>query len=314
MRRSGGDAVARDDERPARDRGQLRRDMRRIGAKRPAHQVEPPPVLAAQREPEQDFAAAAHGKRVGKRAFDDFGGQRLDMFGAPARQAAAMLAIEVEILVQRDEGELPRGAQPEIIILDPEQPGVIAAERLGHARAIEETGADIVAIEQPFDRADARAAEFAPRIVDQREIGVSDVGAGLRYLILPVIALLFVEIATLTRMVRASTLEVLRQDYVVNARSKGLPEGAVIRRHVVKNAFAPTMTLMGLILGSLLGGVAVIETVFTLPGLGRFLVDGIYARDYAVVQGVLLFVAFVHIVVNLVVDLLYPVVDPRVRF
>lgn len=141
-----------------------------------------------------------------------------------------------------------------------------------------------------------------------------DVGAGLRYLILPVIALLFVEIATLTRMVRASTLEVLRQDYVVNARSKGLPEGAVIRRHVVKNAFAPTMTLMGLILGSLLGGVAVIETVFTLPGLGRFLVDGIYARDYAVVQGVLLFVAFVHIVVNLIVDLLYPVVDPRVRF
>src|SRR3546814_5523376 len=100
----------------------------------------PPPVLAAQREPEQDFAAAAHGERVGQRAFDDRGGQRLDMFGAPARQAAAMLAIKVEILVQRDEGEMPRGAQPEVIILDPEQPGVIAAERLGHARAIEEAG------------------------------------------------------------------------------------------------------------------------------------------------------------------------------
>lgn len=136
---------------------------------------------------------------------------------------------------------------------------------------------------------------------------------GVRYLVLPVTALLFVEIATIIRMVRASTLEVLRQDYVANARAKGLSEGAVIARHVVKNAFAPTMTLIGLILGSLLGGVAVIETVFTLPGLGRLLVDGIYARDYAVVQGVLLFVAFVHVAVNLIVDLLYPVIDPRVR-
>lgn len=141
-----------------------------------------------------------------------------------------------------------------------------------------------------------------------------NVREGLRYLILPVIALLFVEVAMMVRMVRASTLEVLRQDYVMNARAKGLPEREVIARHVVKNAFAPTMTLIGLMLGSLLGGVAVIETVFTLPGLGRLLVDGIYARDYAVVQGVLLLVAAIHVAVNLAVDLLYPVVDPRVRF
>lgn len=140
-----------------------------------------------------------------------------------------------------------------------------------------------------------------------------DFGEGLRYLVLPVVALLFVELATLIRMVRASTIEVFRQDYVVSARAKGLDELTVIRRHVVKNAFLPTMTLIGLILGSLLGGVAVIETVFTLPGLGRLLVDGIYARDYAVVQGVLLFVAFVHVAINLLVDLLYPAVDPRVR-
>lgn len=136
---------------------------------------------------------------------------------------------------------------------------------------------------------------------------------GLRYLILPVMALLFVEIGTLVRMVRASTLEVLRQEYVMHARAKGLSEGDVLGRHVLKNAFAPTMTLLGLILGSLLGGAAVIETVFTLPGLGRFLVDGIYARDYAVVQGVLLFVALLHVAANLLVDLLYPVIDPRVR-
>src|SRR3546814_11042085 len=100
------------------------------------------------------------------------------MFGAPARQAAAMLAIKVEILVQRDEGEMPRGAQPEVIILDPEQPGVIAAERLGHARAIEEAGADIIAMKQPIDRADARAADLIARIVDQQEIGLDDVEKG----------------------------------------------------------------------------------------------------------------------------------------
>ena len=141
-----------------------------------------------------------------------------------------------------------------------------------------------------------------------------DLAQGVRYLVLPVIALLFVEIATLIRMVRATTLEVLRQDYVMHARAKGLSEGQVLARHVVKNAFAPTLTLLGLILGSLLGGAAVIETVFTLPGLGRFLVEGIYARDYAVVQGVLIFVAAIHVAANLTVDLLYPALDPKVKF
>lgn len=83
-------------------------------------------------------------------------------------------------------------------------------------------------------------------------------------------------------------------------------------RHALPNAFAPTWTLLGLILGNLLGGIAVIETVFTLPGLGRLLVDGIFARDYPVVQGCLLFVAIMYVLVNLLVDLLYPVFDPRV--
>lgn len=135
----------------------------------------------------------------------------------------------------------------------------------------------------------------------------------VKYLIMPVFSLVFLEVATLTRMMRASAIEVLRQEYVTHARAKGLSEGVVLRRHVFRNAFAPTMTLLGLILGSLLGGAAVIETVFTLPGLGRFLVEAIYARDYAVVQGVLLFVAAIYVVVNLLVDLLYPVLDPRVR-
>lgn len=140
-----------------------------------------------------------------------------------------------------------------------------------------------------------------------------DFGRGIEYLILPVASIVFIELATLTRMMRASTIEVLRQEYITHARAKGLPESTVLSTHVFKNAFAPTLTLTGLLLGSLLGGVAVIETVFTLPGIGRLLVDSIYARDYAVVQGVLLFVALIYVTVNMLVDLLYPVFDPRVR-
>lgn len=136
---------------------------------------------------------------------------------------------------------------------------------------------------------------------------------GIRYLILPVFALLLGEMASLARMMRSSTIEVLRLEYITHARAKGLSESAVLWRHALPNAFAPVLTVLGLMLGSLLGGAVVIETVFTLPGLGRLLVDGIYARDYPVVQGVLLLVAAVYIVTNLVVDLLYPIFDPRVR-
>lgn len=136
---------------------------------------------------------------------------------------------------------------------------------------------------------------------------------GLKYLILPVVALLLGEMASLTRMMRSSTIEVLRLEYIMHARAKGLPERTVLWRHALPNAFAPVLTLLGLVLGSLLGGAVVVETVFTLPGLGRFLVDGIYARDYPVVQGSLLLVAAIYVLTNLLVDLLYPVFDPRVR-
>lgn len=136
---------------------------------------------------------------------------------------------------------------------------------------------------------------------------------GLTYLALPVIALLLGEMAALTRMMRSSTIEVLRLEYIMHARAKGLPERTVLWRHALPNAFAPVLTLLGLMLGHLLGGAVVIETVFTLPGLGRFLVEGIYARDYPVVQGALLLVAAIYVLSNLLVDLLYPVFDPRVR-
>lgn len=136
--------------------------------------------------------------------------------------------------------------------------------------------------------------------------------AGLLYLVLPIMTLVIHEMGVLIRMARASTLEVLRLDYITHARAKGLSESAVLWKHAFKNAFGPTWTMIGLILGNLLGGIAVIETVFTIPGLGRLMVDSIFQRDYPVIQGCLLVVALSYVVVNLIVDLLYPLFDPRV--
>ncbi len=135
---------------------------------------------------------------------------------------------------------------------------------------------------------------------------------GLVYLVMPIMTLFLHEIGVLLRMARASTLEVLRLDYITHARAKGLSEMAVLWRHAFKNAFGPTWTLIGLVLGNLLGGIAVVETVFTIPGLGRLLVDSIFARDYPVIQGCMLFIAFTYVLVNLVIDLCYPLFDPRV--
>lgn len=139
-----------------------------------------------------------------------------------------------------------------------------------------------------------------------------NITGGLLYLIMPVATLFLHEIGVVMRMARASTLEVLRLDYITHARAKGLSESAVLWRHAFRNAFGPTWTLIGLLLGNLLGGIAVVETVFTIPGLGRLLVDSIFARDYPVIQGCLLVVAVVYVLVNLIVDLLYPIFDPRV--
>lgn len=144
-------------------------------------------------------------------------------------------------------------------------------------------------------------------------VSITDnVVGGIIYLIMPIMTLFLHEMGVILRMSRASTLEVLRLDYVTHARAKGLSERAVLARHVFRNAFGPTWTVIGLILGNLLGGIAVVEIVFTVPGLGRLLVDAIFARDYPVIQGCLLFVAGCYVLVNLFVDLLYPIFDPRV--
>lgn len=139
-----------------------------------------------------------------------------------------------------------------------------------------------------------------------------NVKAGMIYLTLPLMTLVLHEIGVIVRMARSSMLEVQRLDYITHARAKGLTERAVLWRHAFRNAFAPTWTLLGLILGNLLGGIAVVEVVFTIPGLGRLLVDAIFARDYPVIQGCLLFIATSYVIVNLIVDLCYPVFDPRV--
>lgn len=140
-----------------------------------------------------------------------------------------------------------------------------------------------------------------------------DLGRGLIYLIMPVIALALTDIGGLTRMMRSSALDVLRLEYVTHARAKGLSEGQILWGHVFKNAAGAPLTMLGLALASLLGGAAVTETVFSLPGIGKLIADAIYARDYPVLQGALLLIAAVYVVVNLAVDLLYAVIDPRVR-
>lgn len=136
---------------------------------------------------------------------------------------------------------------------------------------------------------------------------------GLSYLLMPVTALALIETGVIVRMARSSTIEVLRLEYVTHARAKGLGERTVAFRHVLKNAMAPTWTMIGLTLGSLLGGAIVTETVFTLPGLGRLMVDSIFARDYPVIQGCMLLITAIYVVVNLLVELCYPLFDPRVR-
>ena len=142
---------------------------------------------------------------------------------------------------------------------------------------------------------------------------VDNFWAGVAYLIMPVATLVLIESGSVARMARASTIEIARLDYITHARAKGLSERQVMWRHAFRNAFAPTWTLIGLILGSLLANIAVIETVFTIPGLGRLLIDSIYARDYPVVQGCLLFIALIYVAVNLAVDAVYPLLDPRVK-
>jgi len=136
---------------------------------------------------------------------------------------------------------------------------------------------------------------------------------GLRSLALPAITLGLALAAVITRTLRSSMLEALSEDYIRTARAKGLSDGAVIRRHALKNALIPVVTVLGLQLGTLIGGAVITEYVFALPGVGRLVVDAVFARDYPLVQGVVLLIAVGFILSNLMVDLLYGWIDPRIR-
>jgi peptide/nickel transport system permease protein len=137
---------------------------------------------------------------------------------------------------------------------------------------------------------------------------------GWQHLVLPAIAIGFASSAYLARLVRSSMLEVMRQDYVVTARAKGLHERVVVISHALKNALIPVVTYFGLQLAGLLAGAVVIETVFSRPGLGRVAVTSISNRDFPLIQGVVLVTAVIYVLVSLIVDLSYAVIDPRIRY
>jgi len=134
------------------------------------------------------------------------------------------------------------------------------------------------------------------------------------HLVLPAITLGVSSTAIIARMTRSSMLEVLNQDLVRTARAKGLKESGVVLKHALRNALVPVVTVVGLQFGSLMAGAVITETVFTWPGIGRLLVDSIRARDYPVVQGAVLLIAVSFVVVNLLVDLVYGFIDPRIRY
>jgi ABC-type dipeptide/oligopeptide/nickel transport system permease component len=137
---------------------------------------------------------------------------------------------------------------------------------------------------------------------------------GLERLVLPATALGLSSAAVLARLVRSSMLEVLGQEYVTTARAKGLAAHVVLVRHALKNALIPAVTMLGLQLGALLGGAVVTETIFSRPGLGRLAVDAILNRDFPLVQGTVMFAATTYVLVNLLVDVSYAALDPRIRY
>lgn len=138
--------------------------------------------------------------------------------------------------------------------------------------------------------------------------------SSLKHLVLPAAALASYSMAIIARMTRSTMLEVVRQDYVRTARAKGLKESVVVYRHALRNAMIPVVTVIGLQMGSLLGGAVLTETVFSWPGIGGLLINAILAADYPLVQGCVLLIATVFVVVNLLVDLLYAFLDPRIRY
>lgn len=136
----------------------------------------------------------------------------------------------------------------------------------------------------------------------------------LQNLILPTLALSFIYIALFARITRAAMLEVLGEDYIRTAHAKGLPESAVLTRHALRNAAIPIVSVIGIGFALLVGGVVITETVFNIPGLGRLVVDAVLARDYPIIQGIILLFSGIYILINLAIDIAYVLLDPRIRY
>lgn len=143
---------------------------------------------------------------------------------------------------------------------------------------------------------------------------LTDPGQNLRFIVLPALTLGLILAAPIMRFLRSGMLDVLSEDYIRVARSKGLLERRVIIRHALKNAAIPTVTMVGVQIASLLGGTAIVETVFAWPGIGWLTVNAVYQRDYAVIQAVVMMVAAFFVIINLIVDLVYAWLDPRIRY
>jgi peptide/nickel transport system permease protein len=188
--------------------------------------------------------------------------------------------------------------------------GVIAATRQGTWADAASMGLALIGVSMPsFWLALLMLYLFSFKL---RWLPATGVG-GWRHLLIPAIVLGVGEAAIIARLVRASMVEVLRQDYVRVARAKGLRERPVVIGHALRNALIPVITVLGLQYAFLLGGAVVVETVFGRPGIGRLAVEAILAKDFPVVQGTVLFTATIYVVVNLLVDLSYAWLDPRVR-
>jgi peptide/nickel transport system permease protein len=140
------------------------------------------------------------------------------------------------------------------------------------------------------------------------------VGPFFMHIILPTVTLSVIFIALIARMTRASVMEVLQEDYVRTARAKGQSEARILLRHALRNAAVPVVTVIGIGIALLIGGVVVTESVYNIPGLGRLVLDAVLARDYPVIQGLILFFSLIYILINLAIDLSYTLFDPRIRY
>ena len=140
------------------------------------------------------------------------------------------------------------------------------------------------------------------------------IGPFLQHMVLPTLTLSVIFIALIARMTRASVMEVLQEDYVRTARAKGQSELKVLLRHALRNAAVPIVTVIGISLALLIGGVVVTESVFNIPGLGRLVLDAVLARDYPIIQGLILFFSFIYVLINLLIDLSYIFFNPRIRY